>query len=109
MVSKRVEAGEDTGLRDYELIIVLSPELNEEEIEANTENVRRFVTERGGSISDLERWGKRRLAYPIKHFGDGYYILTHFKLGPTFGRELEANLHISEVVLRHLLVRLDSQ
>lgn len=108
MVSEKVAAETDTGLPDYELVMVVSPELSDEEFEAEVEGVSRFVTERGGSISEVERWGKRKLAYPIKHFGEGSYVLSRFKLKPEFGRELEASLRISEKVLRHLLVRLGS-
>ena len=108
MVSDEVatEAGEQ--LRDYELVLVISPEVTEEEFEATIDNVSRFITGKGGIISDIERWGKKRLAYPISHFVEGSYVLTRFKLGPAFGKELESNLRISEEVLRHLLIRLDS-
>ena len=70
--------------------------------------VNRFITGKGGTISDTEQWGKRRLAYPIKHFTDGRYFLIKFNMGPAFGRELEASLKISEEVLRHLLIKSES-
>ena len=108
MVSEKVATEEDRQLRDYELVLVISPEVAEEKFEAAIDNVSRFITEKGGTISDIERWGKRKLAYPIIHFVEGSYVLARFKLKPAFGKELEANLQISEEVLRHLLVRLDS-
>ena len=108
MVSEKVSTEEDEQLPDYELVLVISPEVAEEEFEAAIDKVSQFVSGKGGSISDIERWGKRRLAYPIRHFVEGSYVLTRFKLGPAFGKELEANLRISEEVLRHLLIRLDS-
>ncbi len=106
MVSTSILTEEGEQLRDYELVLVISPEVAEEESEAIIDNVSRFITEKGGIISDIERWGKRKLAYPIKHFVEGGYVLTRFKLKPAFGKELEANLQISEKVLRHLLIRL---
>lgn len=108
MVSDKIatEAGEQ--LYDYELVFVISPEVAEEELETTIDNVRRFITERGGIVSDTERWGKRKLAYPIRHFGEGNYVLTRFELKPAFGKEMEANLRISEEILRHLLIRMDS-
>jgi len=108
MVSNKAatEAGEQ--LYDYELVLVISPEVAEEEFETAIDNVSRFITERGGIISDTERWGKRKLAYPIRRFGEGNYVLTKFKLKPAFGKEMEANLRISEEILRHLLIRVDS-
>jgi len=108
MVSDKASTEQGEQLRDYELVLVISPEVAEEEFEATIDNVNRFITERGGTISETERWGKRRLAYPIRRFVEGSYVLTRCQLKPAFGRELEANLRVSEEILRHLLVRLDS-
>jgi len=108
MVSEKVTAEAGEQLRDYELVLVISPEVAEEEFEATIANVSRFITGKGGIISDIERWGKRRLAYPVRHFVEGSYVLAKFKLKSAVGKELEANLRISEEVLRHLLIRLDS-
>ncbi|MBI2328089.1 MAG: 30S ribosomal protein S6 [Chloroflexi bacterium] len=108
MTSDKVVTEKDEQLRDYELVLVISPQVTEEEFEATIANVSRFITERGGTISDIARWGKRRLAYPITRFVEGSYVLARFKLRPAFGKELEANLRISEDILRHLLIRLDS-
>ena len=94
-------------MRDYELVVIISPEVAEEEIPVTIEKIHRFIGERGGSISEVNQWGKRKLAYPIKHFMEGNYVLTHFKMDPRLTAELEASLGISEEVLRHLLVRLD--
>ncbi len=91
----------------YELITVISPEVTEEELAASIERVNQFITAKGGAISDLKQWGKRKLAYPIKHFREGNYVQTQFKLGPELTAALETNLRISEEVLRHLLIRLD--
>jgi len=108
MVSDKVATEEGAQLLDYELVLVISPEVAEEEFEATIDNVSRLITGKGGTVSDIERWGKRRLAYPIRHFVEGSYVLARFKLKPAFGKELGANLRISEEVLRHLLIRLDS-
>jgi len=113
MVSKRVSKKEalkveDEQLRDYELVLIISPEVGEEKFDAIVENVSQFITGKGGAISNVERWGKRKLAYPIRHFMEGSYVLTRFKLKPALSQELEANLQISEEILRHLLVRLSS-
>ncbi|MFC2071294.1 30S ribosomal protein S6 [Chloroflexota bacterium] len=108
MVSDKVVTEEGEQLPDYELVLVISPEVAEEEFEATIDKVSQFVNGKGGAISDVERWGKKRLAYPIRHFVEGSYVLTRFKLKPAFGKELEANLRISEEVLRHLLIRVGS-
>ncbi len=110
MVSKRVSEKavgvKDKQLRDYELVLIISPEVEEEKIGATIDNVTQFITGKGGAVSDVEQWGKRKLAYPIKHFMEGNYVLARFKLEPRLAKELEANLQISEEVLRHLLIKL---
>ena len=106
MISKKVLKVEDEQLRDYELVLIISPEVGGEKFDAVIDKVSQFITGRGGIVSDVERWGKRRLAYPIRHFEEGSYVLAQFKLKPTLNKELEASLRISEEVLRHLLVKL---
>ena len=105
MASKKVE---DEHLRDYELVLIISPEVLGEKFDTVIDNVSQFIAGKGGVISDVEQWGKRRLAYPIKHFEEGSYVLTRFKLKPTLSKEVEANLQISEEILRHLLIKLSS-
>lgn len=107
-ISKKVLKTEDEQLRDYELVVIISPEVVEEKFDATIDSVSQFVTEKGGTVSNVEQWGKKRLAYPIEHFMEGSYVLTRFSLKPALSKELEANLQISEEVLRHLLVKLSS-
>jgi small subunit ribosomal protein S6 len=92
-------------LQDYELVLVVSPEVNEDAFETTLKNVSQFIIGKGGVISEEERWGKRKLAYPIKRSLEGNYVLTRCKMSPTWARELDANLNISENVLRHLLLK----
>src|SRR3972149_10419731 len=105
MVSEKVAAELGEGLRDYELTIIIDPKITEDKLEARIDGISQFITERGGIVSEVQRWGKRKLAYPIKHSLEGVYALARFKLRPASGRELEANLRISEDVLRHLLIK----
>ena len=104
MVSKK----EDKQLHDYELVVIISPEVGDESLDSVIDNVSRFITDNGGAVADVERWGKKKLAYPIKNSVEGSYVLTRFQLRPTLSKELEANLRISEEVLRHLLIRVGS-
>jgi small subunit ribosomal protein S6 len=106
MTSEEVVEQEDEGLSDYELVFIVSPEIAEENLEATINTVNQFISGQGGIISDVEQWGKRRLAYPIKHFEEGNYVLARFKLKPGQNRELETNLKISEDIIRHLLIKL---
>ncbi len=101
-------SGEDKQLHDYELVVIINPEVGDETLDSLIDNISRFITDNGGTVSDVERWGKKKLAYSIKRFVEGNYVLTRFKLKPALSRELEASLRISEDVLRHLLVRVSS-
>jgi len=110
MVSKKVSEkaleAEDKQLRDYELVLIISPEIEEEKISATIDNATRFIGGKGGVISDVEQWGKKKLAYSIKQFMEGNYLLSRLKLKSKLTKELEANLQISEEVPRHLLIKL---
>ena len=108
MVSENAvtEVAED--LRNYELVLIVSPQLNDESFDATIDKYSRFITGKGGTVEDTQRWGKRKLAYPIKHFGEGNYVLFKFRMKPAVSRELEANLRISEEIVRHLLVKMES-
>jgi len=94
-------------MREYELTVVFSPEIADENVGSEIERVSQFVTQKGGSISaEPDRWGRRRLAYPIRRFREGNYVLNHIRLEPSQVAELEKSLLSSEGILRHLLVRL---
>ncbi len=110
MATKKKETTklEDQRSSDYELIFVVSPEVSEEALETAVNGVSHFIAGKEGVISSVERWGKRKLAYPIKHFVEGTYVLAQFKMNPRWSKELEANLLISEDILRHLLVKTGS-
>ncbi len=105
MISDKVVVEERKQLRDYELVLVISPDIEEDKFEATIDNVSQLIIGKGDIISGVERWGKKRLAYPIRHFVEGNYVLLKMKMKPTSAKELEANLQISEEVLRHLLVK----
>ena len=93
-------------MRDYELVVIVSPMVADDELPATLEKVNQFITERGGAISDVNQWGRKKLAYPIANFREGNYVLTQFSMEPKLTKELEANLELREDILRHLLVRL---
>ena len=106
MKAEKVSKAEDGQLRDYELVLIINPEIGDEAVDAQINNLSQSITGKGGSISEIERWGKRKLAYPIRHFMEGDYVLARFRLKPVLCKELEANLRLSEEVLRHLLINL---
>lgn len=92
-------------MREYELVLVISPEVTEENLPLTVERVKQFIAERGGTVSEVAQWGRKKLAYPIRRHLEGNYVLASFSLEPSLTAELEGNLRVSEEVLRHLLVR----
>jgi small subunit ribosomal protein S6 len=92
-------------LNDYELVAILNPEIGDEDINGTVERITQYIANRGGDVQNVDQWGRRRLAYPIDRQIEGTYVVTHFRLPPANAAELEANLRISEDVIRHLLVR----
>jgi small subunit ribosomal protein S6 len=94
-------------MRNYELVMVISPDLSEDEVSSSVERVQRFVSERGGEVLKVDRWGRRRLAYPIRRFTEGHYVIAQLRLDASAVRELDRNLEVTESVLRHLVVRTD--
>ena len=105
---KKITQPKDTRLQEYELVYVLNPDMTDEALETRVNGMSEYITSREGVIDAVDKWGKKRLAYPIKHFQDGNYILTKFKLSPGHCKELEASLRISEDIIRHLLIRLNN-
>ena len=93
-------------MRDYELTVIFRPEIVEEEIPAEIDKVSQMISQKGGVVGEVNRWGRKRLAYPIKHCREGNYVLTPFKMDPTSAMELDRNLRTSDRILRHLLVKL---
>ena len=96
-------------MRHYELVVVFSPTVSEEDVSQAQERTEQFITNDGGEITKKEQWGLKRLAYPIRKSGqtflEGNYFLTRFSTDTASPSELETHLRISESVLRCLLVR----
>ena len=98
-------AATNIDVNDYELVIIVTPEATEEKLAARLNGISQYITGHGGTVASVDKWGKRRLAYPIKKSVEGNYILFKFMLPPGASRELEKNLRISEDLLRYLMVR----
>lgn len=98
-----------TALRDYEMVVILSPEIGDDVISESLDRLSQTVTSRGGEIVDVNHWGRRRLAYPIKRHIEGNYVVSQVKLDPETVPDLESNLRISEEVIRHMIVRAEEE
>lgn len=93
--------------RDYELGLIINPEVSEEETRAVLDRVEQIVANYGGQIVRVNQWGRRRLAYPIERHRDGFYIFVDMILTPETVSELERTLKVSETVLRHMTKKRD--
>ncbi len=94
-------------MRNYELMFVVQPDLDEEGLSGLVDRVQQVIVTNGGQIVHVEIIGRRNLAYPIRKYKEGYYVLLHAGLDQAAMAELERMLRLSEDVLRHLLFRLD--
>jgi small subunit ribosomal protein S6 len=88
-------------------MFIVKPELDEEQVSTATDRVHQLIVANGGSVSRSSAWGKRRLAYNVGSFREGYYVVSNFSIEPAKITELERVLKISDTVFRHLLVRRD--
>ena len=93
-------------MRDYELVVIISPEVTDDEMAGTMSRVSELVNASGGNVTEISQWGRRKLAYPIERFAEGNYVLAQLELEPASIKRLEANLRLSGEVLRHLLIRL---
>jgi small subunit ribosomal protein S6 len=91
--------------RDYELVVILSPEIGDDVVSESLDRLSQTVTSRGGEIVDVNHWGRRRLAYPIRSHFEGNYVISQIKLDPNRVADLEGTLRISEEVLRHMIIQ----
>ena len=90
----------------YEVLYIIDPELGEEGIAALVEKFKAMV-EAEGTLSNIDEWGKRRLAYPINDLTEGYYVLMNFEAKPEFRAELERVMKITEGVLRCMTIAVE--
>ena len=94
-------------MNKYELALVLSAKIEDEERIATLEKVKEIITRFGGTITNVDEWGKKRLAYEIQKMREGFYYFIHFDSNGETPAELEQRVRITENVLRYLCVRQD--
>jgi len=92
-------------LRDYEVLYIVRADFDDDKVQDAVKRVNTLIQRSGGTADRTNLWGKRKLAYEVKHQKEGSYVLQDFKLDPNRVPELEAGLKITEEVLRHLIVR----
>jgi small subunit ribosomal protein S6 len=91
-------------LNEYELLYIVSPRVPADEVNNAIERVSTLIRNAGGEILSVDNWGRRRLAYPIRQYFEGSYVLTTMRMPPSGAAGLESALVISEEIIRHLLI-----
>jgi small subunit ribosomal protein S6 len=95
--------------RTYELMFIVRPDMSEEDQDKLISNLESAVTSSGGQVKSVEKMGKRRLAYTVRKFHEGIYLLVTFEGGGGLVHELERRLRVSEPVIKFLSVRIDEE
>jgi len=96
---------EGVKVSNYELVYIVSPGVTEEELPTVLDKVSDILKKSGGNITETNQWGRRKLAYPIKKFNEGNYILTKFESETTSVKNIESGLKLSDEILRYLIVK----
>lgn len=94
-------------MRPYETLFVLKPDIDEEATTAAIERFANLIQENQGAVEQLNRWGKKRLAFEVEDYREGYYTLVLFQGEPATANELDRMMRLSDDVLRHIIVRRD--
>ncbi len=97
--------GRCAAIRGYEAMLILRPDLEEGQTEALVERFGQLIQAQGGTVDNVEGWGKRRLAYEVNGHREGVYVVLNFKGEPAVGNELDRVLKLSDEVLRHMIIR----
>jgi small subunit ribosomal protein S6 len=92
-------------LRDYEVLYIVRADMDDDKVQEAVKRVNTLIERAGGTVERTNLWGKRKLAYEVKHQKEGAYVLQDFQVAPERVPEFEAALKITEEVLRHLIVR----
>ena len=92
-------------MNKYELTVVLNVKLEDEQRAAGIEKVKGYITRFGGTVTNVDEWGKKRLAYEIQKMKEGYYYFIHFESDATTPGEIEQRIRIMDNVLRYLCVK----
>ena len=96
-------------MREYELMVILNPEVEERAVEPTLKKFLEVVTKENGTVDKLDIWGRRRLAYEIQKKSEGIYAVVNFTAEPQTAKELDRVLSLSEAVMRTKIIRPEDQ
>lgn len=96
-------------INNYESVIIINASLEDEQIETTYQRVHDFITANGGEFQDVEKWGRKRLAYPIQKSKSGYYIVMRFTAPTDLISKLERTYRLDETITRFLTIVLEKE
>ena len=92
-------------MNNYEMLYIIDNDLGDEAKEAVINKIAAVITDNGGTIDSVDKWGTRRLAYPINYKSEGYYVLVNFTAAPELPSELERVLNITDSIVRFVVIK----
>lgn len=95
--------------RNYESVVLINAALEDEQIEATISRILEVITTNGGELIETDKWGRKRLAYPINKSKSGYYLVLRFKAPTQLISTLERNYRLDENIIRYLTIALDKE
>jgi small subunit ribosomal protein S6 len=95
-------------MTSYEVALIIRPDVEEDAQQSVIERLSEILTAQGGQVDNVENWGRRRLAYPINNVNEGYYYFIQGQFDSTVLPELDRTAKLSEDILRHMVVSMDS-
>jgi small subunit ribosomal protein S6 len=95
--------------RTYEVMYIVRPDVEEADLDKLIEGFEKNVTDGGGEVKSTEKMGRRRLAYTVRKFNDGFYVLMTIAAGGKLVSEIERRLRVSEQVIKFITVRIDEE
>ena len=95
--------------RSYEIMFIVRPDVEEAELDKLVEGFSANVTSGGGEVKSIEKMGRRRLAYTVRKFNDGFYVLLNVAAQGSLIAEIERRLRVSEQVIKFITVRMDEE
>jgi small subunit ribosomal protein S6 len=94
-------------MNKYELALVVSAKIEDDARTATVEKAKEYITRAGGTVTEVEDWGKKKLAYEIQHMSEGFYYFIQFDADTTVPAQVEQDVRIMDNVLRFLCVKKD--
>lgn len=92
-------------MRKYEVVFIIRPDLDEDKSTAVIDKFKDLIESQGGEVLKVDKWGKRRLAFEVKDFKEGFYVILHINAESKVSSELDRVFKITDDVLRHIIVR----